>query len=354
MKLTLRIKNELKTFDDNVNVHDLPEIAHYWSNRYLKPMLEEFDIQGPDDLFVSCMGQSAADTQMESPLFLSIGAGNCDTEVRLAKRLSEGGLRDFRIECLDLNLKMLNRGKALAREEGVSDMLLFTQMDCNQWSATDVYTAIIANQSLHHIVNLEGLFKEVNRALHKRGAFIVSDMIGRNGHQRWPEALDIVHEFWVELPDRYKYNNQLKRSEKLYENWDCSSEGFEGIRSQDILPLLIDRFFFEVFIGFGNVIDIFIDRGFGHNFNPHEAWDREFIDRVHAFDEEMIIKGNLTPTHMMAVLKTTEPEKPHYSRGLSPEVCVRDPGDLATTEINTGSLRSWQRLARRLFRLLRR
>jgi hypothetical protein len=53
---------------------------------------------------------------------------------------------------------------------------------------------------------------------------------------RWPEALELVTELWKELPTKYKDNCLLKRVQLEYENWDCSTEGFEGVRSQDILP----------------------------------------------------------------------------------------------------------------------
>jgi SAM-dependent methyltransferase len=223
---------------------------------------------------------------------------------------------------------MLERGSDIAAKEGVMEYMRFCQGDFNEWQANKQYTAVIANQSLHHIVNLEGVFSEVRASLGDEGVFIISDMIGRNGHQRWPEALQVVHEFWRELPKEYKYNHQLRRTERLYENWDCSTEGFEGIRAQDILPLLIEHFNFEVFVAFGNVIDIFVDRGFGHNFNPNKPWDTDFIDRVHSRDEQLIRSGEITPTHMMAVLRKSEVELPFYSRGLTPSFCVRKPGEL--------------------------
>ena len=34
-----------------VDVHALPPIFHYWSNRYLRPMLEEFGFSHPDAFF---------------------------------------------------------------------------------------------------------------------------------------------------------------------------------------------------------------------------------------------------------------------------------------------------------------
>jgi hypothetical protein len=175
------------------------------------------------------------------------------------------------------------------------------------------------------VLNLEGLFDEVVRSTHPQGYFVVSDIIGRNGHQRWPEALSALHGFWRELPKPYRYNRLLKRHEELYDNWDCSTEGFEGIRAQDILPLLLKRFQFYKFIGFGNIIDPLIDRAFGHNFDSHGEWDRDFIDRVHAFDESGFADGSLKPTHMFAVMSLSEPPARHYSRGLSPDFSVRDP-----------------------------
>ncbi len=320
-----RLRHELKTFNANINIHDLPEIFHYWSNKYLKPLLEEWGISHPDDLFFKHMFNSVSLCDVDKPVFISIGSGNCDTEVRIAKRLKEKGLQTFCIECLELNPNMLKRGHDLAVKEGVIDNLSFVESDFNQWTADKEYVSVIANQSLHHIHNLEGVFSEIIKSLHKNGTFITSDMIGRNGHQRWPEALDAVHHFWKELPESYKYNHQLKRLEGMYENWDCSIKGFEGIRAQDILPLLIKNFHFQLFIGFSNVIDVFIDRGFGHNFSPDKKWDTDFIDKVHRFDEESIRKGTIKPTHMMAVMKKHPINEPGYSRGLSPEYCVRPP-----------------------------
>ena len=50
--------------------------------------------------------------------------------------------------------------------------------------ANHEYDAVIANQSLHHVTNLEGLFDAIRHSLHPTGVFVTSDMIGRNGHDR--------------------------------------------------------------------------------------------------------------------------------------------------------------------------
>jgi len=318
-----KIEEELSTYKDQLDVHELPEIYHYWSNKYLKNMFSEAGFLGIDDLFAKYMFKSVAECKVDEPIFLSIGSGNCDVEVRVAKLLKNKGLTKFKIECLELNSNMIERGKEFAKRENMLEHIIFTEVDFNKWNADKQYTSIMANQSLHHVLDLEHLFKEVEKSLLDNGSFVISDIMGRNGHQRWPEALTHVHKLWKELPNEYKYNHLMKRNEEEYVNHDCSTEGFEGIRAQDILALLVEYFNFELFVGFGNVIDVFVDRPFGHNFNPLKKIDTDFIDHVHEIDEMGILHGDLTPTHIICSVQKHKVLKPIYSRNISPERCIR-------------------------------
>jgi len=333
----MRKAAEEKFYRDLVDIADLPRICHYWAPKYICPLTEEYGISQPDDLFAVHFSESAKRCDDMEPQFLSIGAGNCGTEIRVAQMLKRSGLARFTIECQDMNAHTLARGRELAEREGVADHIRFTECDFNEWQADKRYTAIMANQSLHHVLKLEHLFDEIKRALHPRGCFVAYDIIGRNGHQRWPEALAEVQRFWEELPDPYRYNLQLDRYEPTFEDWDCSRYSFEGIRAQDILPLLIERFDFRLFIAFSNVIDVFVDRAFGHHFDPDREWDRDFIDRVQAFDEEAIRSGRLTPTHMMAVMTPGPSEIHDYSRGISPQAAVRRPDSTRMSTLSNGS-----------------
>jgi len=254
-----------------------------------------------------------------------VGAGNCDLEVAVAKNLLNAGFNNFTLECLEINHVMLERGKEIAKENGVLGNMRFVEADFNKWFASKKYDGVMANQSLHHVTRLEHLFDQIKKGLHDDGSFVISDIIGRNGHQRWPESLEIVNKFWKELPDGKKFNVLLNRLEKEYDNWDCSKEGFEGIRAQDVLPLLLQRFQCEKFVGFGSAIDIFVDRCFGHNFKQESEWDRNLIDRVHTEDEMGLQSGKLTATHMMAVFAKTMHCAPYYSRGIEPMSSIRKP-----------------------------
>jgi SAM-dependent methyltransferase len=321
-----RLRREQEIFADQVDINILPRIYHYWSHTYLRPKLEEFGCANPDEFFAEALLAAARDAGAGTARFVSLGAGNCDTEVRVAQILVARGFADFTLECVDINPIMLERGAALARETGLAAQVLPITGDFNDWQPARRYDAIMANQSLHHVVNLEGLFDAIAANLPPHGRFVMSDMIGRNGHQRWPEALAIVREFWTELPAHYRFHRQLREQWDEFVDFDCSGEGFEGIRAQDILPLLIPRFRFERFLGFANVIDAFIDRGFGGHYDADSAQDRALIDRIHARDEDGMLAGSLKPTHAMAVMRGLSYAGPMQTwRHLTPQHCLRVP-----------------------------
>ena len=323
-----KLQNEQSFYKDYLNVHDLPDIFHYWSNKYLAPEMERFGFTNPDDFFVYYIKEYLSNPNRGDSRILSIGSGNCDRELSVCKKLVSRGYGDFTFECLDINKDMLDRGSDAANNAGLADHFLFTRGDFNKWSPTTSYGIVICNQSLHHVLNLEDLFDSVKRSLEPGGLFLISDMIGRNGHMRWPEAMERLEPFWDELPESYRYNQLMKRHEQQYINHDCSTEGFEGIRAQDILPLLLERFNFDFFFPFGNMVFVFIDRPFGHNFDADADWDRDFIDRVHAKDEEYFISGELKPTSMLAVLTCSESATVLRHPILTPQHCVRPPNQI--------------------------
>ncbi|MDA2926250.1 class I SAM-dependent methyltransferase [Acidobacteria bacterium AH-259-G07] len=323
-----RVLQELGAYKDKRNVHDLPDIFHYVSNKYWRPKFEALGIRGINE-FYSDKIYSVWDRDRSRVAVCSVGAGNCDMEVAIAEDVSKRGC-DFGFICIDINKDMLERGKQLANEKELEKYFVFSESDINYWEvAPSSFDIIIANQTLHHFVELEILFDKISVGLKENGYFLTMDMIGRNGHMRWPEALKIVEEIWSFLPDKYKYNHQLQRFEEMYENWDCSSEGFEGIRAQDILPLLIEKFDFELFLAFGNVVDVFIDRGFGHNYQKDSEQDRTIIDLIATLDEHLIENGVIKPCHMVASLqkkgtlqKTSTQIK--CFKHLTPKHCLRE------------------------------
>ena len=319
-----RVHKEIEHFKSVENVHDLPEIFHFWSNKYIRPKLEEvMGVSGLEDFYVKYIFQYAADHSGEPVEIASLGAGNADIEIGIAQALRNRGLANFRFRCLDINPGMLGRGRELALQSQLADRFEFLEADLASWRAECPIAVVIAHHSLHHIVALEEVFQNIQEAIGNSGYFLTCDMIGRNGHMRWPEALTIIHGIWRTMPDRYKYNHQLRRFEEKFDNWDCSTEGFEGIRSQDILPLLVKNFHFEAFVAYGNLPEVFVDRGFGHNFDVTNPEDTEFIDRVGALNDQQINDGVIKPTQMVAVMRACPAASARWYKHWNPQFCIR-------------------------------
>jgi hypothetical protein len=93
---------------------------------------------------------------------------------------------------------------------------------------------------------------------------------------------------------------------------------------QDILPLLVEKFSFDLFLAYANVIDIFIDRCFGHNFDANDPHDLAFIDKVHQIDQSAIEEGGIKPTHITAaMIKKSLNTQARFYKELTPEFCIR-------------------------------
>ncbi len=319
-----RLEQELNTFSQQEKVHDLPSTYDYWSSTYLRPRIHSTGYKNFHDMFIAHMERTRSEGASRLKL-VSVGSGNCDFEVMLAKKMLAEGISDFEFQCLDINEVMLERGQKEAQKNSLDNKFTFLKSDFNTWVPDDSIDIVIANQSLHHVVELEHLFDVIRSALSPQGHFLISDMIGRNGHMRWPEAEDYIKRLWSTLPKEKRYHHQLDKTFEEFYNHDCSNVGFEGIRAQDILPLLIERFHFAYFLGFSVLMTPFIGRGYGQNYDVRKPEDKRFIDDVAVFEQALIDAGVLKPVQMFAALTRDKLCEPVYDRHLTPQFCMRVP-----------------------------
>ncbi len=303
--------------------HDEPRIFRHWQRTHVEPLLHELGVADVATLFGHFLRDSASRTGNPAPRFLSLGAGDCRLELRLAKAFVGAGLEEFTFDCVEPDPLLRSRGRAAALAQGLDRHVVGVDADPNTLRIRRRYDGVMADGSLDRVVRLERLLDEVQRALADDAWFVVSARIGRNGHLRWPEALAEVQRVWSQLPPSHRWNHHLRRSQPEFVDWDSSRVGDDGVRAQHVLPELLKRFSAPWFAGFANVVDVFVGTALGPNFSPDAAWDREFIAAVHARDEQLLTSGALTPTRMVTVMAAgAEPVRVH-ARGLAPEQCVR-------------------------------
>ncbi len=323
---TKLVQKQIEQYRHVENMHELPGIFHYWSNKYVRPKLNA--VCGVDTVveFYAEYFRRATLGQAGPHRFVSLGAGECSLEIQVAARLRARGITDFTLDCFELSPVLIERGLAGARQANVSDVVRISAVDLNRWDpAAGSYSGIMASHSLHHFVELEKIFASCHKSLKPTGVFATNDMIGRNGHMRWPEVLTWMESLWRFLPDRLRYNHQFKRLDPVFVNHDCSHESFEGVRAQDILPLLNRQFGFTHFLAYGGLIDLFVDRGLGHNFDPKDPKDTCLIDFIETLNATLLAQGLIKPTMMFAVMSPDRTVACRYDGVLSPAFSERNP-----------------------------
>ena len=112
-------------------MHPLPEIFHYWSNKFPLPKISAFGILDPEHLFYAYCQKCIRENSSKIVKIVSLGCGDCDMETKLARKITDDGLENFVIECLDINSAMLSSGKELAADLGVSSKILVKEADFN-------------------------------------------------------------------------------------------------------------------------------------------------------------------------------------------------------------------------------
>lgn len=309
-------------FNRSPVIHDLPEIFHYWSNTYVRPQLEAIGFSSPDDFFFRTIAAEAARLG-RTVRCLSVGAGRCETEIALVLRLQQQGVTDVALVCTDLNAQLLQAGRHAAQAAGMAGRFSFEVADINRRRLDQRFDVVLANQCLHHFVALETILDNIHAALTDDGVFATSDVIGRNGHQLWPEALAEFLVFWRELAPRQRYDRVLRRTFTSYLNYDHADVGFEGIRAQDILRLLVERFEFEVFAPYACIALPLVERRFGANFDASNPDDRAFVDRLALRERLLLETGTVKPTQLIAALRKRAVSALRTTTRFSPAECIR-------------------------------
>ena len=194
----------------------------------------------------------------------------------------------------------------------MNDIVQFQNVDLNSGFGSSKFDLIIANQVLHHIVSLEDIFDSCHEALTDDGFVMARDMIGKNGHQAWPEAKGEIDKIWERMPSRYKTNNRNGNFYDTFPNNDFSKSSFEGIRSQDIMPLINERFGYSKYYAFGGVVERFINRGFGGNFSVENEEDTRFVKLLQKTNDDLIDSGKITPTQICAYFTKRRSSGKHW------------------------------------------
>ena len=230
---------------------------------------------------------------------LSLGCGAGDWEMRVAIR----SRAQISIHLVDLSMDLLRKACEVGKREGVS--VDTTVRDVNEVDLPrDYYDFVLCRSSLHHFLELERLFDQIRKTLTRGGQFIVvGEWIGRNGLQVYPETESVAQSLFDELPDRLRLNRYTNAIDTKVPNVDHSVNSFEAIRSEDIMPLLLENFTPYEHVTFDAFLSLLLDFRYGPNYDLTNGEDLAIAEDLIGKDIAAIQQGKLRPTSMFGIFQ---------------------------------------------------
>lgn len=170
----------------------------------------------------------------------------------LSLRSGAGGVEIFfaqqaplaRIVALDINDQLIQLASERARELNLT--IRFEEADLNTVKLPrNEFDLVFCHASLHHVLELEWLCKEIYNTLKPGGELITVDVITCNGYLMWPETYEVVSGIWKTLPEKFRTNHTSYKEPRVDQeivNVDHSQSGMECVRSQDIIGIIEQAF----------------------------------------------------------------------------------------------------------------
>ncbi len=225
------------------------------------------------------------------------------------------------IDGVDIAENATNSAQQIANESGL-DGLHYWAEDLNTLTLpANTYDVVYAHASLHHVFALEHLFDEVRKTLKPGGIFISYEYVGPSQMQ-FPKAhLELADKFINLIPIQYRYQKRFKSVKEQAHRLKLSDmnrvDPSEAVRSQDILPLLANRFEFQYCRYFGGTLLMMIFNDIAGNFKEGDPITDPLIDIMIYLENMLIDTGVLSSYHAYIVCTVPENELVAQTQDLS-------------------------------------
>lgn len=276
----------------------------YWQSHVLTQARINRDIsKGTDENWVNFTKRRFFPDRV--PLALSLGCGYGALERHaLQVDIAE------RFEAFDLAPEAIEVARREAESAGLGDRISYGVSDLNAIELEpERYGAVFAAQALHHIEALEHVLDEIGRSLTEDGLFVVNEYVGPARFQFPDERLPLMNELLLALPESHRRNLRtgetktevLRPDEAEVRRVDPS----ESIRSDEILPLIEERFEIVYRADFGGTLLQLVLQDIAGNFDPGDPKDVAMIDLVCLYEKRLIEEGVLPSDFVYLVARRT-------------------------------------------------
>ncbi len=222
---------------------------------------------------------------------LTLGCGHGEFE----RGLSQYNFAEIH-EGVDIADGAVAEATRLAKVEGLHH-LRYRVADLNTIKLPEcTYDVVFGISAVHHVADLEHLFREVLLSLKPGGYFMLDEFVGPSQFQWPPEQVAIINEQLDRLPVEYKYaisNPGMVKGQVWRHTLEemNAADPSEAIRSDEIIEVLREYFDIVELKGYGGtLLHLLLDEIAGH-FMPDDPRGMEYLRTFFDLEDQMIASG---------------------------------------------------------------
>jgi SAM-dependent methyltransferase len=225
---------------------------------------------------------------------LVLGCGSGWLERALAQKT---GIAE--ITACDFALDRVLAAEQTARQEGLG-RIRYQACNLEAESLPDgPFDAIFANDVLHHITDLEGLYQRIHEALAPDGKLLFNEYVGPNRFQYSDARMELINRYFRLIPDHLRFNPYWSGLFWSRFRTDpaklAADDPTEAVRSEDVLPLA--RRFFEVEAEYsygGGLLNPLLYEIIA-NFDEQRPYDSRLLQVLCDAEDRLTRSGRLEP-----------------------------------------------------------
>ncbi|MBK8182783.1 MAG: class I SAM-dependent methyltransferase [Candidatus Competibacteraceae bacterium] len=226
---------------------------------------------------------------------LSIGCGSGGLERHLFS------LNAFQhCDAVDIAPKAIEAAKQEAEKLGINSIKYLVHDIETIDIGVKQYDAVWFNGSLHHIKELEVVCDRVKKALKPGGWLFINEYVGFNRFAFSSRQRDAIEHAFYLIPSRYRRSfmggakNTYQTSVPLPDPREVArTDPSEAVRSQDILPILKNKFEIVKINNCGGSILQFLLSGIAGNFKESDPHSMLVLEMLFAIEDSLVDSGDI-------------------------------------------------------------
>lgn len=233
---------------------------------------------------------------------LVLGCGSGWLERALAQKTGIG-----EITACDFARDRVLAAEQTARQEGLEQI---RYQVCNLEAEAlpeGSFDAIFANDVLHHITDLEGVYGRIHEALAPEGKLLFNEYVGPNRFQYSDARMELINRYFRLIPDHLRFNpfwgglfwSRFRADPAKLADDDPT----EAVRSEDVLPLA--RRFFDVEKEYsygGGLLNPLLYEIIG-NFDEKRPYDNRLLTVLCEAEQRLTQSGAIEPDFSIFVAR---------------------------------------------------